>query len=85
MVMSYIIRQKMKDVSRKIERDKYNVSLAITRAITGISQEKLYKELGLEPLRTRKKIFKAQLLFSQSNNNSKTIISFQINTFNLRE
>ena len=75
----------MMNVSRKIERDKYNVSLTITRAMRGISQEKLYQELGLEPLRTRKKMFKAQLLFLQSNSNSKTIISFQINTFNLRE
>ena len=39
----------------KIERVQYNASLAITGAIRGISQEKLYQELGLKLIRTRKK------------------------------
>ena len=42
-------------VSSKIERVQYNASLAITGAIRGISQEKLYQELGLKLIRTRKK------------------------------
>ena len=61
-------------VSSKIERVQYNASLAITVAIRGTSQEKLYEELGLESLRT---VFKAHILFLQINYNSKTIIPFQ--------
>ena len=38
----------------KIERRKYNASLAITGAIKGTSHAKLYKELGLESLRFRR-------------------------------
>ena len=70
-------------VSSKIERVQYNASLAITGAITGTSQEKLYQELGLESLRTRKKIFKAHVLFLKTNYSSKYIISFQSDTSNL--
>ena len=55
--------------SSKIESIQYNTSLAITRAIRGTSQEKLYQELGLESLRSRRwlrrmcyfyKLFKTQ-------------------------
>ena len=35
----------------KIEHTQYNAALAITGAIKGISQTKLYKELGLESLK----------------------------------
>ena len=66
--------------SSKIERVQYNASLAITGAIKGTSQEKLYQELGLESLRSRKKMVKAIVLFLQVNYNSKAIISFQSNT-----
>ena len=38
----------------KIERIQYNAVLAITGAIRGTSQIKLYKELGLESLRFRR-------------------------------
>ena len=38
--------------SSKIESVQNNASLAITGAIRGISQEKLYQELGLESLRS---------------------------------
>ena len=72
-------------VSSKIERVQYNVSLAITGAIRGTFQEKLYQELDLESLRTRDKIFKAHVLFLQTNYNSKAIISFQFDTSRLRE
>ena len=37
----------------KIERIQYNAALAITGAIRGTSQIKLYKELGLESVRFR--------------------------------
>ena len=37
----------------KIERIQYNAALAITGAIKGTSQTKLYKELGLESLKFR--------------------------------
>ena len=40
--------------STKIESVQYNASLAITGAIRGTSQEKLYQELGLESLRSRR-------------------------------
>ena len=40
--------------SSKIESVQYNVSLAITGVIRGTSQEKLYQELGLESLRSRR-------------------------------
>ena len=38
----------------KIERIQYNAALAITGAIKGTSQTKLYKELGLESLKFRR-------------------------------
>ena len=69
-------------VSRKIERVQYNMSLAITGAVRGISQEKLYQELGLKSIRTRKK---AHVPLLQTNYNSKVIISFQSRTSNLRD
>ena len=40
--------------SSKIESVQYNASLAITGAIRGTSQEKLYQELGLESLKRRR-------------------------------
>ena len=40
--------------SSKIESVQYNASLAITGAIRGTSQGKLYQELGLESLRSRR-------------------------------
>ena len=40
--------------SSKIESVQYNASLAITGVIRGSSQEKLYQELGLESLRSRR-------------------------------
>ena len=72
-------------VFSKIERVQYTASLAITRAIRGTSQEKLYQELGLKSFTTRKKIFKADVLFLRTNYNSKAMISFQSDTSNLRE
>ena len=38
----------------KIERIQYNAALAITGAIRGTSQTKLYNELGLESLKFRR-------------------------------
>ena len=71
--------------STKIRRVQYNASLAIIGAIRGTSQGRLYQELGLESLRTRKETFKAHALFLQTNYNSKAIISFQSDTSNLRK
>ena len=39
---------------RKIESVQYNAALAITGAIRGTSQDKIYQELGLESLRSRR-------------------------------
>ena len=41
-------------LSDKIDCVKYNAALAITGAITGISKDKLYQELGLESLKDRR-------------------------------
>ena len=40
--------------TRKIESVQYNAALAITGAIRGTSMDKLYKELGLESLKSRR-------------------------------
>ena len=39
---------------QKMESIQYNAALAITGAIRGSSREKLYQELGLEPLQQRR-------------------------------
>ena len=41
---------------KKLESVQYNAALAITGAIKGTSQVKLYKELGLESLKLRRKL-----------------------------
>ena len=41
-------------INGKLESIQYNATLAITRAIKGTSRSKLYKELGLESLKSRK-------------------------------
>ena len=41
-------------LSDKIESVQYNAALAITGTIRGTSKEKLYQELGLEPLKDRR-------------------------------
>ena len=43
--------------TRKIESVQYNAALAITGAIRGTSRDKLYKELGLESLQSRRWMF----------------------------
>ena len=40
--------------NRKLENVQYNAALAITEAIKGTSRSKLYKELGLESLKSRR-------------------------------
>ena len=39
-----------------MESVQYNAALTITGAVKGISQAKLYKELGLESLKLRRKL-----------------------------
>ena len=41
---------------KKLESVQYNAALAITGAIKGTSQVKLYKELGLDSLKLRRKL-----------------------------
>ena len=41
---------------KKLESVQYNAALDITGAIKGTSQEKLYKEFGLESLKLRRKL-----------------------------
>ena len=53
---------------KKIESVQYNAALAITGAIQGTSREKLYKELGLETLKSRRWMEKL-CCFSKIKNN----------------
>ena len=48
---------------QKIEAVQYNAALSITGAIKGSSRDKLYKELGLESLKNRKKVRRLCALF----------------------
>ena len=52
----YVIydQQNNENFCKKNERTQYNAALAITGAIRGISQTKLYNELGLESLKFRR-------------------------------
>ena len=54
----------------KIESIQYNAALAITGAIRGTSKDKLYKELGLEYLSTRRWIKKLSLFYKIYQNKS---------------
>ena len=49
--------------TRKIESVQYNAALAITGAIRGTSRDKLYKELGLESLQSRRWMRRLCLFF----------------------
>ena len=55
---------------QKLESIQYNACLAITGAIRGASREKLYQELGLEPLQQRRWYRKLCLFFKILNNRS---------------
>ena len=53
---------------QKVESLQYNAALAITGAVRGTSREKIYQELGLEPLRQRRWYRKLCLFFKISKN-----------------
>ena len=53
MLPSFLTNQKMRFFVRKIESVQYNAALAITEIIQGTSGGKLYKELGLETMKSR--------------------------------
>ena len=53
MVILHPINQCNDSFCSKIESIQYNAALAITGAIQGTSQTKLYRKLGLESLRSR--------------------------------
>ena len=53
---------------KKIESVQYNAALAITAAVQGTSREKLYKELGLESLRSRRWLKKLCCFYKIKNN-----------------
>ena len=50
----------------KLESLQYNATLAITGAIRGSSSEKVYEELGLETLKSRRWYRKLSLLYNSS-------------------
>ena len=54
----------------KLESLQYNAALAITRAIRGSSSEKVYEELGLETLKSRRWYRKLSLLYKVLKNES---------------
>ena len=55
---------------QRLESLQYNVALAITGAIRGTSEEKLYNELGLESLQNRRWYRKLSFLFKVIANQS---------------
>ena len=55
-------------LTKKIESVQYNAALAITGAIQGTSREKLYKELGLETLKSRRWLKKLCCFYKIKNN-----------------
>ena len=74
--------------SDKIESIQYNAALAITEAIRGTSKEKLYNELGLEYLSSRR-WFKRLCLFHKIYHNQSSEYLYRLipqphNVFNLR-
>ena len=56
--------------SQKIESIQYNAALAITGAIRGSSKEKLYQELGLEYLSSRRWLRRLSLFYNILNSKS---------------
>ena len=54
--------------SKKIKSIQYNAALAITGAIKGTSRKKLYKELGLETLKSRRWLKKLCCFYKIKNN-----------------
>ena len=54
MVPSFLTNQKMRVFVKKIKSVQYNAALANTGAIQGTSRENLFKELGLETLKSRR-------------------------------
>ena len=65
MVMWIYDEPENESFSSKIESVQYNASLAITGAMRGTFQEKLYQVLGLESL--KEKMVKAYVLLLQTN------------------
>ena len=63
--------------SEKIESIQYNAALAITGAIRGTSKEKLYQELGLEYLSSRRR-FRRLCLFYKINSTNKPAYLFNL-------
>ena len=64
--------------SSKTDSVQYNVSLVITGAVKGTSQEELHQELGLESLRSRRWL--RLICYFYILKNSKAVISFQSDT-----
>ena len=63
MVPAFLINQKM-SFCKKIESVQYNDTLVITEAIQGTSIKKMYKEVGLETLKSKRWLKKLLLLYN---------------------
>ena len=78
-------------ICKKIESVQYNAPLAITGAIQGTCTEKLYKELGLETLKSRRWLKKLCCFYKVKNNRIPSYVtelipfeSLLYNTWNTR-
>ena len=63
-----MINIKMDLFVKKIESIQYKVALAITGAIQGTSRERIYQELGLESLKSRRWYKRLSCMFKIMNN-----------------
>ena len=54
MEISSMTNPKMNPFVKKLESAQYKAALAITGAIQGTSRDKIYQELGLESLKSRR-------------------------------
>ena len=68
---------------QRIESIQYNAAIATTGAIRGTSSEKLYQELGLESLRSRRWLRKLCLFYKIYKNKSPSYLQDSLNVFKL--
>ena len=73
---------------QRIKSVKYNAATPIIGAIRGTSSEKLYQELGLESLRSRRRLRKLCLSFKMHKNKSPSylcnLIPHRVKTYSTR-
>ena len=65
--------------NQKIESAQYNTCLAITGTIKGVSEEKLYDKLGLEPLQLCRWFRKSCYFYKSYKNESPRLVNLLVN------